>query len=468
MKLKEFGKAKKKEEDLTPREKLWAAFDNIFIRYPYLSTIVASWHIIETKSLPTAATDGPNLLYNPDFLKDLNISECTDLIFHEAGHIFLGHHFRFEGKHPSEWNVAADLALNDNLSSHYHQKGKIREMGLFPGERMFAHLPKGKNAEFYYGKVRNMMSQLQDCPACKGTGKQECKGCGGTGQEGEGKEKGEGNGDAHGEGKPHGECSGSGQKPCDKCHGSGKKNSPFGQGVGEVRPYPAMTEEEKQEAEEKWEKQLEKAMQDAKQCGNLPGWIETITNVMWDNPSKVNWKDELRRFLNRASRTRYTYARPNRRSSYRRDVIFPTRKSKDSTKGVVLVDTSGSMADAECNAALREIEAMMQVFENCEVVLRQCDTRLISDQQTFHRWDFPITVPQSWKGRGGTDLSAAINQIPKEHNDAKWLVVVSDMEWNVSSCPNPGLPTIWCMTRDVTSDYSMPTFGKKIVIDVTV
>lgn len=444
-----------KEEELSAREKLWIAFDNIYSRFPYLSTIVASWHIIETKAVPTAATDGPNLLYNPNFVETLNVAECTDLILHEAGHIFFGHHFRFEGKHPSEWNVAADLGLNSNLMSRFYQKGKIREMGLFPGEKMFAHLPKEKSAEFYYDKVQDMARKLEDCPGCKGTGKQECKGCGGSGQEGEGEDA-----------KQHGECGGHGVKPCDKCGGSGKKGNPFGQGVGEIRPHPAETPEEREEAEEKWEKQLEKALQDAKQQGNLPGWIETISNVLFDRPSKVNWKDELRRFLSRTSRTRFSYTRPNRRSSYRKDIILPTRRSKDSTKGVVLVDTSGSMADAECNAALHEIEAMMQAFENCEVVLRQCDTRLISDQQTFHRWDFPIKVPQSWRGRGGTDLSAAINQIPKEHPDAKWLVVVSDMEWNVSDCPNPGLPTIWCMTREVHSDYSRPKFGKAIVIEI--
>src|SRR5712664_1412454 len=114
---------------LTAKEKLYRAFDIMYDRYPYLASIVASWRVTNFEGIPTAATDGPNLMYNTKFIDSLNVSETTDVILHEAGHVFLGHHFRFERsvfeRYGPILNIGLDLALNDTIGRLMDQEGKI-------------------------------------------------------------------------------------------------------------------------------------------------------------------------------------------------------------------------------------------------------------------------------------------------------------------------------------------------------
>jgi len=62
------------------------------------------------------ATDGRRLVYNEAFVDEHTQLEVSWCVLHEAGHIFLGHHVRGEGRRDHmRWNEAADLALNSLL-----------------------------------------------------------------------------------------------------------------------------------------------------------------------------------------------------------------------------------------------------------------------------------------------------------------------------------------------------------------
>lgn len=127
-----------------------------------------------------------------------------------------------------------------------------------------------------------------------------------------------------------------------------------------------------------------------KGCGSLPGWVkEAIDNIV-GVPAKLDWKVELARLFRRIADSRLSYERPNRRQSYRKDIIVPSRKHRRKGKVGLIVDTSGSMDKAKMNISFTEMEKIVGLFPECEIDMMQCDTRLVEGQiRTFTRKDFP-------------------------------------------------------------------------------
>jgi predicted metal-dependent peptidase len=101
-----------------------------------------SWNV------PTMATDGRSLEYNPSFVAGLTPDELLGVVAHEALHCALGHHARRGARDPSRWNVACDLAVNGILLGAGFSLPNGRVMA---GEGRYAALPPGKAAEEYYG-----------------------------------------------------------------------------------------------------------------------------------------------------------------------------------------------------------------------------------------------------------------------------------------------------------------------------
>ena len=83
--------------------------------HPFWASIIMNLRVVETKDIPTAATDGISLFYNPEFIESLNDEEVKFLLAHEACHVALKHMLRMGDRHSRKWNYAADFAINDML-----------------------------------------------------------------------------------------------------------------------------------------------------------------------------------------------------------------------------------------------------------------------------------------------------------------------------------------------------------------
>lgn len=66
-------------------------------------------------SIPTAATNGKRVIYNPDFFMSLNHDERVFLMLHEAMHCAYLHMERTDGYCPDVFNTAADHVINLQL-----------------------------------------------------------------------------------------------------------------------------------------------------------------------------------------------------------------------------------------------------------------------------------------------------------------------------------------------------------------
>jgi predicted metal-dependent peptidase len=66
-----------------------------------------------TDSIPTFATDGSNLLINPEYCLSLTARNLVFVILHETAHVLLAHHLRRPADcDHSDWNVYCDYVIN--------------------------------------------------------------------------------------------------------------------------------------------------------------------------------------------------------------------------------------------------------------------------------------------------------------------------------------------------------------------
>jgi len=86
----------------------------------FFSTVMLSLAHYISSDVPTAATNGKYVKYNPQFFMDLTQEERVFLVLHETMHVVLMHMIRLMGLPKDSqdaflWNVAGDYVINDIL-----------------------------------------------------------------------------------------------------------------------------------------------------------------------------------------------------------------------------------------------------------------------------------------------------------------------------------------------------------------
>lgn len=81
----------------------------------FFTTVCFSLKHVWDDQIPTAATDGRTIRFNPQFFLSLTTDEQVFLLLHEAMHVAYQHINRKMGRDHSKWNVAGDLVINQHL-----------------------------------------------------------------------------------------------------------------------------------------------------------------------------------------------------------------------------------------------------------------------------------------------------------------------------------------------------------------
>jgi predicted metal-dependent peptidase len=85
-------------------------------RTPFLGSLVLFAETVSTDSIPTAATNGRQIMINPQFFERLTLDQQEAVLLHEVLHAALLHVPRGVGRHAERWNVAADIVINGILA----------------------------------------------------------------------------------------------------------------------------------------------------------------------------------------------------------------------------------------------------------------------------------------------------------------------------------------------------------------
>jgi predicted metal-dependent peptidase len=84
-------------------------------RTPFLGSLILFAETLASDTIPTAATNGRQILINPQFFERLTLDEQEAVLLHEVLHAALLHTSRGSGRDAKRWNIAADIVVNGIL-----------------------------------------------------------------------------------------------------------------------------------------------------------------------------------------------------------------------------------------------------------------------------------------------------------------------------------------------------------------
>ena len=379
------------------RARWWALSNPAAVFYGSLAT-----HLVDVldESVPTAATDGKRILWNPAFLDSLTDEEVRFVLLHETLHCAHDHFHRLPLT--DDGNRAGDYAINRILAG-------------IPGISM----PKGG---------------LLD-PKFDGLAEEEilaALGCSTKPQPGNGKPSPQPGAGQPGNGKP-------GKPQPGKGNGQPQPGASDPGGCGGFIAPDTTPNPNGQTLREKWEGAVLQGEFLAKSLGqgNLPADLARIVQRV--RAVEVNWRQELADWTRSIVADRADWSRSSRRHATA-PCIYPRRKRDQLGTIVVVRDTSGSIDKALCD----EFSAQVTQFSadlRCKVVVLDCDTRIHAEYHLEPGDECPLDA----RGGGGTDFEPAFDRIAQlldEGETIAGLVYLTDLDGKFPLDPEE-YPVLW-------------------------
>jgi len=359
-----------------------------------------------TTAVPTAATDGFNTMFNPDFVDKLSDPELRLLVLHEALHIAFRHLRVWKplwDQHRMLANVAADHFVNLGLILDDNGEGflKMPAMGVQPDMKY-----KGWSVRMIFD---DLMQQAQ--------------------QQGGG---------------------GGGGDPDDPDDGGG-----FDQHDWESAA--AQDADAAQAQAQEIDRALRQGEMIAKKRGQGRGSSALLAELL---QPKVDWRQQLREFVQEQcqGRDESTWRKPNRRY-IGDDVYMPSMISETMGELVVGMDTSGSVyTSGTVSQFASEIAAIVEQVKPSKVRVLYWDVD-VRAEQVFEDGQFAFAALKP-SGGGGTDGSAVSRYLAENHITPAAIVQLTDGyvgDWGTQIAP-----TLWVITE---RHISAP-LGRTVHMDV--
>ncbi|MFF1872571.1 VWA-like domain-containing protein [Streptomyces sp. CB03911] len=357
--------------DALDLDKLFAARLQAARVRPYLATALFALHTVESRRVPTMAVDPHWRCYvSPAFVARTPVEELAGVWVHEVSHLLRDHHGRGDRvarerglTGPGErlrMNIAADCEINDDIFG----VGLVRPEGAV--EPASLGLPAGELMEDYLRRFRlGPMTQSLVWLDC------------GSGADGLERDWDLGPEGAHGLGEQERDA----------------VRFRVAQGItGRPGSAPA-------------------------------GWRRWAEDAF--HPPQA-WRDLLGAAVRSAATGSgagedYSYLRPSRRSSALPRTVLPSLRRRPPRVSVV-IDTSGSVSDAELGSALLEVAAISRALGGRRdlVGVVACDAAAGAVQPLCRAEGIPLV------GGGGTDLRAGFTRALRARPRPDVVVVLTD------------------------------------------
>lgn len=365
--------------EITPAElaknktRLAKAKTSLILEHPFVGSIAMRMPFELSRDIPTAATNGKRVVFNPDFLDTLNDEEVKFLAAHECFHPMLEHIFRRGDRQRKRWNMAGDYVINQLLTDE--GIGKMPKVGLL--DRNIYNAGGGTSEGIY--------NVLPDMP-----------------------------GDGSGAGEPGG--------PMDDCE--------------DAEGSPA--EQAQQQAEMKVS--VAQAAQAAKMMGKLSAGMRRLVDEVLQ--PAVDWRDVLRRFVQKCKSDSRTWARPNRRF-VSQGLYLPSVTGETLGELLFAVDCSGSIGQREISQFAAEIQFVKDDMQPSKIHIVYFDSR-VSHYESYERDDALDIKPH---GGGGTDFAPVFEYMREHQIDPVACVFLTDLCCS-SFGDEPDCPVLWVSNHD--------------------
>jgi predicted metal-dependent peptidase len=370
---------------------------------PFFATLALYARFVSSSEIPTAATDGKDVFYNPEFLGALTPAHLDGVLLHEVLHAALGHVPRRGQRDPQQWNVAADIVVNGILTKNGFElpEGALLDSQLdrFSAEEVFALLQRQEEKS----KLPEGGDDLLEGPPSDADGSA---------------------GDSPGAGGP-----------------TKKSRKP-------------RTDAERKALEEHWRRAVAEAAAIGRttEAGSLPLGIERAFD-MADQP-KLNWRTVLWRFL---TPTPTDFGGFDRRH-LSRGLYLETLES-ESLNIIICVDTSGSIDNEMIAQLLAEVDAILRSYPGLHCWLYYAD----ADVYGPYRLEAGAPTPTP-EGGGGTDFRpffAAAAELESEFGGGQVVGVYMTDGYGDFPTEAPSWPVLWAVTPGGQADELFP-FGTAV------
>ena len=372
---------------------------SLILDHPFFGSLLFRLKGRECLSIPTMATDGVSLFYNPDFVETLNAATLAGTLAHEVMHPALHHHVRRSGRDPKRWNVACDFAINPLLVD----AGLSLPDGVLIDDRF-----RGLSAEQIYNLLGSESETEQD-----------------SSKEDEDDEPG-------------------GEDSKDETSGRGNSEEPSAPvtegGIGQVLDAPQPDEDTPtiEEQAREWDVAVNQATTVARQAGKVPAGLKRTLEGAAE--ASVDWREMLRRLWSDTIPADYSWLRPNRRHVWA-GLYLPGLICEGVGEIAIAVDCSGSVNGRQ----LRLFEA-----EVCSILEGQRPQRVHvlyfdSEVQKAETYEAGQPVHLNPVGGGGTEFSPCFDWLDEHGIQPQTLVFLTDL---YGSFPDsaPNYPVIWAST----------------------
>ena len=384
-------------------------------------TGIAAMHL--TPAIPdpgrtSIAADGVNLRYNPQWVAEA----ATEQIIHAIAHCVLAcvlkHHTRRGDRTHNRWQrasrqVTQHILLTQGLANPEYGPGL--DLSVI---QAYNRLPPDPERE---------------TPAPRAQGGTD-GGETGTGQQQQ---------------NQPGQEPQNGQQPQD---GSSQQPSDPSAQRGEVLDHPARNPSEQHTEEARWDDITHQAITMAKGQGHTPGNLEEL--IARSHAPTLDWKAQLREFMNEFAPDERSWAFPDRRFASR-GLFLPGPHSEHIPFICFAVDTSASLNRRDLTRVWNEIRDAADSLEPEAIRVLQCDARL-QDDQTYDGTDLPRQL--NARGRRGTNYRPVFSALEQE--PPAFLIYLTDLDCNSYPDRIPDYPVLWVCTNPRTS--RQPRFGERV------
>jgi len=381
--------------------RLWAAH-----RFPYFATGLFGMVLVPTPGLETFAIDDRWRLYaDPAVVNEWSVPELGAVLVHELSHVLRDHGRRAveagvgEGQFEA-WNIAADAEINDDLLA-----AGLKLPGTPPTPARYGW-PDAGLAESYFQLLRRM----QQVPSASELSDQEST-------------------------DPNSDSAAIVERPTPECgSGSHGRRRPWDQPGSEL---PGV---EPAEAELLRRLVARDVAEHGRRSGDIPaGWLRwselTLRPVLdWRRVLAAQIRLGLHRAAGRAD---FTFTRRSRRASVAGDVILPGT-FRPAPELAVVVDTSGSMSEADLAGALSEVDGILSRtgLAARRAPILACDEAVGAVTVATRASDVQLV------GGGGTDMGVGIAAAARLRPRPQVVVVLTDGGTPWPASPPPGISVV--------------------------
>lgn len=346
----------------------------------FFGMLALNMEVVCKPSVETMATDGPHLFYAPDWVRQQSLEQLKGTICHEVLHVANLHHTRRHGREFQKWNKACDYAINPF----------VLEAGfVLPDGALLNPAWKGKSAEEIFRLLPDEPSE----------------------QQGEG-------------GQPGGNENDPAKIPGGVMDAPGDDGSPA-QGA-ELSNIEAETQVAVMQAQSL-----------AKNAGQGTELIDRLAENV--KQAQQDWREELRRFVQRAAQDDFSWTRPNKKF-VSRGIYLPSLYSQRIGTIVLAVDMSGSVSDwfadffANMRALHEDVRPKKLIVIYCASSIAKVEEFEADDDADFHP-----------AGAGGTSFIPPFEYLEREGIEPDCFVYLTDLEGPAPK-DAPSYPVVWACT----------------------